>query len=404
MKIATLMQRNSKRAAAGFSLVETAIALLILGLLALAITAYWQSATQAKVKVAERDLLTRAQGAVVGFAFTKGRLPCPAAVGGTGLESCTLGQVGELPWATLGLADAGAKQMKYGAYKKANATASLDNDLTAAKDRFRHLLPVGSPPIAVPSLIGNNNGYDFCSALSVLGRAETQPAGDATYLSTASPDGTTNVRNIAFALAMPGLLDADGDGNRFDGLQASQTAASPVFDGPTRIQTSVYDDKVVAVSATALFANLSCGLGFSAADHTHFNALNAARIIQKGMVDYAFLMTLNAKLAAAAIASGASGVASATSGVALAAAEIASTTADTIFTFGALAPAIALSIVAMAAAVAALALAVAAIVSSVIIKAESDQIVTDFGPYVTESRTLANSIEVNARAADAAGL
>ena len=146
MKIATLMQRNSKRAAAGFSLVETAIALLILGLLALAITAYWQSATQAKVKVAERDLLTRAQGAVVGFAFAKGRLPCPAAVGGTGLESCTLGQVGELPWATLGLADAGAKQMKYGAYKKANATASLDNDLTAAKDRFRHLLPVGSPP------------------------------------------------------------------------------------------------------------------------------------------------------------------------------------------------------------------------------------------------------------------
>ena len=80
MKIATLMQRNNKRASAGFSLVETAIALLILGLLALAITAYWQSATQAKVKVVERELIARAQGAVVGFAFAKGRLPCPAAV------------------------------------------------------------------------------------------------------------------------------------------------------------------------------------------------------------------------------------------------------------------------------------------------------------------------------------
>ncbi len=403
MKI-TKRANVKKTFVAGFSLIETAIALVILGLVALAIAAYWQTSAQAKVKVVERDLLARAQGAIVGFAFAKGRLPCPAVAGGSGTELCTLGQIGELPWATLGLADAGARTMKYGAYQKPNASLALDSDLTAAKDRFRHLLPVGMPPVGVPTLLGNINGYDLCSALGVLGRNETQPTGDRNYLSTAAPDGVSNVRNVAFALAMPGLLDADGDGNRFDGLQATQTTANPVFDTPTRVQTNAYDDKVVAVSATALFANLSCGLGFSAADHTHFNALNAARIMQKGMIDYAYLMMLNAKLAAAAIAGGASGVASATSGVALAAAQIASTTADTIFTFGAFGFALALAVAGAVTAAAALALAIAALVNSVIIKAESDQIVTDFNAYVTESQTLANSIEVNARAADAAGL
>ena len=389
---------------AGFSLLETAIALFILGLLALIVTAYWQSTTQTKARAVERDLLSRAQGSIAGFAFAKGRLPCPAVAGGLGVESCTSGQVGTLPWATLGLADVGVKQMKYGVYRKPNASPALDLDLTIAQDRFRHLFPTGSPPLGLLTLINNTNTYDFCSALSVLARAETVGTGDATYLNTATAAGASSVRNIAFALSMSGVLDADGDGNRFDGLQATQSSTSPAFDVPTRVQTNNYDDKVVAVSATALFANLSCGLGFSAADHSHFNALNAARIVQKGMVDYAFLMRLNAKLAAAAVAGAASGVAGAASGVALGAGEIASITAASIASLGATAPAIGLAVAATVAAAAATASAIASQVLAVIALVESNQIVTDFAAYVVESQTLADSIEVNARASDAAGL
>ncbi len=387
----------------GFSLIETAIAIAILGLLALAIIAYLQSATQVKVVAAERDLLLRAQSAVVGFAAARGRLPCPAAVGGTGVESCALGQVGEVPWSTLGLADAGARQIRYGAYRKPNVSAALDADLVIAKDRFRHLLPVGQPPVAIETLLGNNNGYDFCSALSTLARRETQPAGDPAFLSTIDASGGA-VRNIAFALAMPGLLDADGDGNRFDGLQATQNAANPSFDTPSRAQTNLYDDKVVAVSATGLFANLSCALGFSAADHSHFNALNAARIMEKGMVDYAYLMKLNAKLAAAAIASGTSGVAAALSAVAIVGSETLSMSAASIASLGVLAPSLLLPAAAAIAAGAALLLATASLINAIFVQAEADRIVADFAAYLTESQTLADSIEVNARAADAAGL
>ncbi|MCS6944687.1 MAG: prepilin-type N-terminal cleavage/methylation domain-containing protein [Sutterellaceae bacterium] len=104
-----------RRSAAGFSLVEIAIAsvivaLLLGGLLALTAT---HTATQ-RVRDTEQ-LLAQARQALLGFAAVNGRLPCPAAPGlpsgaaGAGVEQtptatgCTGGQIGVLPWVTLGL-------------------------------------------------------------------------------------------------------------------------------------------------------------------------------------------------------------------------------------------------------------------------------------------------------------
>ncbi|MFN3564520.1 MAG: hypothetical protein ACK4V1_00850 [Burkholderiaceae bacterium] len=86
------------------------VALTVSGLLMLTVT---QSATQ-KERDTER-LLAQARQALLGFAAINGRLPCPAQPGlatgapGAGLErpptaaGCTGGQLGVLPWATVGL-------------------------------------------------------------------------------------------------------------------------------------------------------------------------------------------------------------------------------------------------------------------------------------------------------------
>lgn len=103
------------RAARGFSLIEIAVGIVIValvlgGLLTMTMT---HNATQ-RVRETER-LLQQARQALIGFAAVNGRLPCPAqptlaaGAAGAGIErpptaaGCTGGQVGVLPWATLGL-------------------------------------------------------------------------------------------------------------------------------------------------------------------------------------------------------------------------------------------------------------------------------------------------------------
>jgi len=103
------------RRARGFSLVELAVALVVVALVLgglLSLTAAHGAAQ--RVRDTER-LLEQARQALLGFAAANGRLPCPAlptlAAGtpGAGVEQpptatgCTGGQVGVLPWATLGL-------------------------------------------------------------------------------------------------------------------------------------------------------------------------------------------------------------------------------------------------------------------------------------------------------------
>ena len=92
----------------GFSLVELAVVLVIVGLLAsgLMLSLGTQRET-ATTQEAQRQL-ENIREAVIGFALANGRLPCPALStlantdSNAGRENCTL-QHGVVPWATLGL-------------------------------------------------------------------------------------------------------------------------------------------------------------------------------------------------------------------------------------------------------------------------------------------------------------
>lgn len=382
----------------GFSLIESAVALAVLGMITMGAITYWKISTQQQTATTQQDLLVRADNAITGFAFANSRLPCPD-TNASGLENCsgTTG-VGGLPWRTLGLAEAGARNIRYGVYRHAHSSGWLDADLARSTDRFRPLLATGSPPVALEMLLGQSNGLDFCFALNT---ASALPF-DATALNTASSNGTTY--NVAYALALPGLLDADGDGNFFDGKQATQTAASPAFDAPQRPMSATYDDKVLAQGFDALFSKLSCGQALAAAGHTHFNAATAAALTSQGLIDYKKQLDINVLSASAAIVSATGTVLTSVAGIATAVATTALATAEAILSYGAVSGIIAAGAFDVATNAATTIVAAASLTAAIVSEAIAIQRSIDVVPMVNDAATLSASITANAKAADAAGL
>jgi hypothetical protein len=253
-------------------------------------------------------------------------------------------------------------------------------------------------------LLGNSNLLDFCTALANASGAASSAS--QLYLATLDAGGAEVVayrRNVAYVLAAHGLLDADGDGNRFDGFQATQTAANPVFDSPSRPHSVRYDDQVRAASFDQLFATLSCGPALAAAGHAHFNAAASAEVTRQYLLDYQKLMDLSAEMAAAGVASGAATVAGAAAGLATATALSTTALADAILTYGATTAIIASGVAAVVANTAAVAAAAGTLAVAITAKTLADQRVTEIAPIVTDASALAADVLSNAKAADATG-
>ena len=77
----------------GFSLVELAIVLLILGILGTSAILMFNAQVEAKLFADTQRTLDQAREAVMGFALRFGRLPCPATTVSGGVESPTTGGI-----------------------------------------------------------------------------------------------------------------------------------------------------------------------------------------------------------------------------------------------------------------------------------------------------------------------
>jgi type II secretory pathway pseudopilin PulG len=288
----------------GFSLPELAVIVLILGLLTTLTWRFIGARLQQRETVAARSLLERADWALTGFVLSNHRLPCPA--GNTsGIEDCASGEVGKLPFKTLGMADARAGTIRYGVLRRAagapDPEAAADDPVTplcrnadlAAKppedppcnlsgspthDRFYPLVGWiwdSLPPSDLPDLpflttdtevkdreftaviaenvvLGKVNGIDFCQALRVA--EDPAPTTGITEHVHVTAGGAA--RQVAYALALPGALDTSGDNVPFDGAQTSSVLA---FDPPQGAQTHLNDDRIRAVSPGVLWNRLGCG-------------------------------------------------------------------------------------------------------------------------------------------------
>lgn len=399
----------------GYTLIELAIAITLLGLIAVLL---WRFGSEASQRIAETEApqqLSDASQALLGFVAANHRLPCPdTSATGDGLEHCGGATVGRLPLVALGLSRSDLRKVRYGVYR--SPVAELD----VAIDRFAPLVTTAtdSPTIIllyVPSLVpghpdlfyhygsasaaetllGQVNGIDFCHALRLAGTS----AASNSALNIRNAGGAF-VKNVAYALALPGARDADGDGNLFDG--SNVIAAN--FSAPGQPVSANYDDVVQAVDFGQLFDRLSCAGDVSAALHAHFNAATAAALTHAGFVNYKSQLQLaeelafvNTLLATAAVASASASILSATASVSFA-------TADSLLSAGALSAELVLAAADLVIAIAAEAVALAAEASALIGWAGAAQSVLDFQPMLDESDALEASIRANAFAADAAGL
>lgn len=103
------MSRYSlKQALYGFTLVEMAVVLVILGLVLSALLLPLQAQREMAFQAQTERTLASAQKALIGYAQSKGRLPCPALDISNGLEQTTDGSTctqayGFLPAVTLGV-------------------------------------------------------------------------------------------------------------------------------------------------------------------------------------------------------------------------------------------------------------------------------------------------------------
>ena len=287
------MKRALTSKVRGFTLLEVSVALLVLGLLSFTL---WKLLPQIRAVDETRpagDQLAFADEAIQGFIMKHYRLPCPDTDddGKENVVSATGGCAnakGDLPFHTLGLSL--PTRLRYGVYQGAIAARSL----TVAMERYTPPLP---PSLATPSFTSNNtewplnnvatpptpptpafpplppppspslpaltplamdwqrdplatlastqlNGLDFCEAL----RQNAEDTFDQARLNA-------NGLHVAYALAHPGVKDADADGNLFDKDNAQ---AGMAFEPPTRPAAQDYDDTVLAIGFGELAARLSC--------------------------------------------------------------------------------------------------------------------------------------------------
>jgi type II secretory pathway pseudopilin PulG len=337
----------------GFSLLELAVVVLILGLLTTLSWRFIAARAQRTESVATRSLLERADWALTGFVLSNHRLPCPD-TNGDGWQDCSPGEVGRLPFKTLGMADARAGMIRYGVLRRADEVAdpeaaagdpapalSRNADLTALSDRFYPLVgwigdfdPSGptlpelttetalsarvvKPVIASNRILNNINGIDFCQALRV---AEDPAPTDVTGHVHTTAGGIS--RQVAYALALPGALDASGDNEPFDG------PAGLAFDPPQGGQTNLNDDRVRAVSPGVLWNRLGCGEAVAAIGHAQPNAATAAAMLYRSLYDSEQVLEQALALAEANITIAASGIVGAAGSIMDAASAVAHASGD----------------------------------------------------------------------------
>jgi prepilin-type N-terminal cleavage/methylation domain-containing protein len=102
------MRLNRARRDAAFTLVELAVVLMVVGLLLSTLTYTLAAQVDQRTREQTQRTLEQAREALIGFAITNGRLPCPASGASNGLEApagggdCSNYNDGYLPAVTLG--------------------------------------------------------------------------------------------------------------------------------------------------------------------------------------------------------------------------------------------------------------------------------------------------------------
>ena len=199
----------------GFSLIEMAIVMVIIGVLAGGGVSLIGMLTKRKARTESIDYLKQAQAALISFADINGRLPW-ADTSGDGAENSSATS-GNLPYQTLKLSptDPYKRTLRY------EINANLGTNLTASCNALRS---------------GLSGGPDVVDA-----------------------DGATASVPIAAILVSAGTMDADSDGNVFDDITTGTHQGDNTDGNPNYIRhpsVDDFDDLVIYLGENALYGEI----------------------------------------------------------------------------------------------------------------------------------------------------
>ena len=257
---------------AGFGLLNMMLLVFVLSGLVVAGTIAIRAKSPSLAAQNQTAILSEADKAVVTFATLNNRLPCPGSTR-DGLEDCSYaGQIGWLPYRSLGLENAGNK-LGAGQLRYLVQRASID--LSVANDYWQPIKSDSSGAYSATRTFATVNiGLpDLCAKLSTGDGITLQP----THAQAAS----VAPRALAYALVHPGSKDEDGDGNLFDAENAM--AGNSVAPSERETKVSVYDDRVFEKKYSDLLQQLHCqqlntsinlvSLAAEAVDEVHAQAI-----------------------------------------------------------------------------------------------------------------------------------
>ncbi|MDR9497823.1 MAG: prepilin-type N-terminal cleavage/methylation domain-containing protein [Hydrogenovibrio sp.] len=242
----------------GFSLVEVAVALVILGVIFGATVQVYHSVNESKLRSQTQTEMEKVAKALVGFAEQYYRLPCPDTTQ-DGVENCGGTAVtGTVPFHTLGLFTSsqasdvikGHQNILYGVYRGTGEDLTELTEETGDAPGDQNYQTLGDLKQKLMDYLGSSGP----------GLVSSQPYVTGDQRNTGDEDCSGNrVANGAFILA-GAVTDANGDGNDFDGVNEGVTpdgGGSVCFASPTRQSDADYNDLVRLMSFSELLGQLS---------------------------------------------------------------------------------------------------------------------------------------------------
>lgn len=229
------------KSVAGFSLVEIAIVIVVIGLVAaLSMGAFSGALGGREIKTASA-LAQGIDGAILAYARANNHLPCPDA-NGDGWEDGAPGpcpaslEIGYVPYESIGVqSPATAERAIYAVYRNAGITADLVAPATLTRVDFLRAMANGATAAVTTSHV-------YVTGDSAATGAENC--------------GGNQVFHPAFAVIVPGS-DRDGDGSKLDGINSVLPGTGKCLASPERAPDTVFDDRVVSTGFTTLLGLIS---------------------------------------------------------------------------------------------------------------------------------------------------